>query len=103
MSVIFINPSEDGTRNPFLTQKRQEFFENFDTISDDEIIEKYNREVDCKGWASIRGAYLMAMRDQFIKRGFDYSAIGNKEGLKLNQKVRLEDKQIVVIVDETNT
>ena len=77
----------------------QEFQERFNAMSDDELIDAFNREVGNPGCTSSRATYLTLLHEEFKKRRFDYSVIGSVGGLSLNKKVKLIDKEIVF--DET--
>ena len=63
--------------------------------SDEELIQAFNNEVGNPGWTSARAAYLVAIRDEFKERGYDYSAVGNEEGLSFARKIKLIGKKIV--------
>lgn len=75
-------------------QRYREFRTHFATMSDEELVDAFNREVGNLGWVRSRGSYLLALRDEFESRGFDYSAIGNKEGFSLKNKVKVVGKKI---------
>jgi len=53
-----------------------EFEAMFATLTDDEVVSKFNRQVGNKGWTSAKVLYLTAIRDEFDVRKFDYSEIG---------------------------
>lgn len=87
----------------------KEYFEKFSSLmekkSDDEIICSFNKEVGVyskKGWETARASFLAAIHNEFNKREFDYSIIGNKEFLSLKSKIELNNKTIT-IVNETQT
>ena len=75
-----------------------ELFENFmarmDEYSDDKIVECFNSQVGIKGWTGATGAYMSAIREQFEKRGIDYSEVGNSLYMSYKYKVVLENKKI---------
>jgi hypothetical protein len=75
-----------------------DFIERFKAMSDIELIEAFNKEVGNPGWVSARAAYLMALHDEFVRRGFDYSSIGSAAGLSLATRIKLIDKKIVPFV-----
>lgn len=64
-------------------------------LSDQELVNAFNREVRNPGWVSLRGVYLQVLRRELQKRNFDSSAVMHSLGLKLNRKVRLEDGKLV--------
>ncbi len=66
-------------------------------MSNGNLIAAFNREVGNSGWVGARGAYLIALRDEFDKRGFDYSIISGKGGgLSLKTKIKLIGKRIAL-------
>ena len=73
----------------------QEFQERFRGMSDEQLIGAFNGDVGNPGWVSARASFHAALREEFEKREYDYSAIGDKGGLSWNKKVRLIDKKIV--------
>ncbi|WP_291726373.1 hypothetical protein [Bernardetia sp.] len=82
----------------FLEKMYKEFLEEFDNKTLSELIKDFNREVGNKGWAGIRGAYLMAMKDAFLKyEDLDSSSIIDKDknGISLGRKIRLENNVLV--------
>lgn len=94
---------EESVMTPVDHEKTyQEFKERFNKMSNEELISAFNREVGNPGWTSSRATYLALMNEEFEKRKFDYSAIGNSGGFSLKNKVELVDGKTVV-VDEFNT
>ncbi len=65
-------------------------------MSDAELVEAFNKDVGNPGWVSARAAYWTALRDEFDRRGFDYSSVGNAAEISLATKVKLIDKKIVL-------
>ena len=74
-----------------------EFMEDFNQCSDEEIIKSFNGQVGNQGWGTARSGYLAALHQQFDQRNFDYSAVGNTGRLSFKYKVRLDGKKIVKI------
>ena len=72
------------------------FSARFRAMSDQELIEDFNREVGNDGWVSARAAFLAALHDEFNNREYDYAIIGCRQGLSFARKVRLEGKRIVL-------
>ncbi len=85
----------------FLEQKCDEFFKELDTLSDEEVVEKFSVQTGAKGWASTKSAYLKALTRQFDKREIDYSAIKTDNGISLRDKVRLEGKKMILVMKES--
>jgi hypothetical protein len=48
------------------------------------------------GWVASRGFYLLALRDEFENRDYDYSAILNMEGFSLKNKVNSTSRSLMV-------
>ncbi len=71
----------------------------FKELSDNELIEIFNAEVNNKGWTSQRGAYLSAILVEFKNRYFDYSMIGSENRLSLNNKIKLVSGKIIIAED----
>lgn len=69
--------------------------ESLQKMSDEQLIDSFNKDVGNPGWVSARGRFHSALREEFENRGFDFSAIGNKNSLSFANKVVLIDKKIV--------
>lgn len=52
--------------------------ERFAALSDLELVATYNREVNCKGWGTLRGYYLNCLQKAFELRKFDASIVLNR-------------------------
>ena len=78
-------------------QHFEEFSKIFSDLSDNEIIERFNLEIGNKGWVSARGAYLVALQQEFRRRDWDYSDIGDEKSLSLKNMVKLCDKKLIII------
>lgn len=68
----------------------------FETYSDIELIEAFNKEVWNKWWASARAEYLSELQTEFNNRWFDYSEIGDKNSLSLKKEIKLNQKKIYI-------
>lgn len=75
----------------------EEFLERFGLISDEELIQVFNKEVENNGWGTARAAYLSAIHNEFERRFFDYSEIGNIDSLSFNNQIVLNDKKISIL------
>ncbi|MCE7044558.1 hypothetical protein [Dyadobacter sp. CY312] len=85
-----------STLNPLQVQ----FLERFQSSSDHEVIAELNSEARCKGWTSARATYLWALKEEIIKRGWDFSAIGNVENnWYLRYEVKLTGTKIEIVRD----
>jgi hypothetical protein len=66
-------------------------------LSREELTEKFNQEVGCNGWVSVRAIYLMELRIALTNAGIDFSAVVNYSGgFNLNKKVKLEDNRFLL-------
>jgi hypothetical protein len=78
-----------------------EFQERFEKYSDEEILDVFNSQVNdtgrVYGAATAAISYRAALRHEFIRRGFDYSAIGDSASLSFRDKIRLENRTILKI------
>lgn len=65
--------------------------------TDEEIIERFNCDVGIPVGIPARQRFHKELIDEFIRRGFDFSSIGNKDiSISFANKIRLEGKKIVV-------
>lgn len=71
-----------------------EFVERFKTYSNEEIIDCFNKEVGNSGWGTARASYLAAIQNEFGRRKFDYSDIGDKKSLSFKYEIYLEKDKI---------
>ncbi len=76
------------------------FKERFKKMSNDELVEAFNREVGKAGWTGARGAYLAALHREFEDRGIEICRIGDESSLSLAKKVKIEVKPVLVPVGE---
>jgi len=84
-------------RKPTIRLAHQ-FAERFKAMSNDELIEAFNREVGKPGWVSSGLLYLEALRNEFYGRGYDLSAIsGDGKGFSIARRIRLEGNKIVLV------
>ena len=74
----------------------KQFKKEFKSLSDEELIELFNEEAGKQGWVSARASFLAAIHNEFDRRGFDYSAIGDSVSLSLKHKIKLVGKTIVI-------
>ncbi len=74
-----------------------EFTIKLRAVSDEELIERFNRDVNVMSAVSARFRFHDAMKKEFDRRGFDYSAIGDKHYLSWAHKIVLDGKLIKII------
>lgn len=75
----------------------EKFGQELSTLTDTELIDKFNQEVETEGWGTARASYLAAIHQEFKKRGFDYSEIGDERSLSFKNKIELVGKKILVL------
>jgi len=73
------------------------FRESFDRKTNEDLVQSFNKEVGVKGWVSIRGSYLKALREVFTSRCIDISSVYNGSEFLLDKKVKMEDNSLVRI------
>lgn len=72
-----------------LTEK---FEKNLISLSDQEVINSFNKEVGNTGWVAARAHFLKALINQFESREIDYSIIKNENTISFAKKVLLKEK-----------
>ena len=71
-----------------------EFKKELESYNDEELIKRFNEEVDNKGSGTARFSFLSALHYEFGLRGFDFSEIGNADSLSFKDKITLINKTI---------
>ena len=71
-----------------------EFQKQLESYSNVELIGRFNEEVKNEGSDTARYSFLAALHHEFIRRGFDYSEIGDSDSLSFKQKVTLKNNAI---------
>jgi hypothetical protein len=76
----------------------RDYFIDFETdlknCKDDQLVARFNQEVNNKGSGTARFSFLAALHNEFNRRGFDYSEIGDKKSLSFRDKITLGKKII---------
>jgi len=72
-----------------MDKSSSDYKERFESMTNEELVKAFNQEVGNSGWTSSRAKYLTALREEFINRNIDLSAIGNEQGLSYAKKIRL--------------
>ena len=83
------------------TQKldAQKWRKELSLLSNNQLIETFNRETQKKGWVSSRGIFLSLLGDEIRSRNFDSNIIFEKNiiqtySMKINKPIRLVDNKI---------
>ena len=69
----------------------------FETYSDIELLETFNKEVWNKWWTSARAEFLSELHTEFDNRLFDYSNIWDSKSLSFKNNITLRWKIINII------
>ncbi len=79
----------------FENELRKRFNESFDSQTDEELVQSFNREVGNKGWTFARSVYLSCLREALFQRTIDISVVSNESGgLHLDKQVKLINKSL---------
>ena len=73
-----------------------EYKDRFKKLNDKEIADVFNHEVGNSGWGTSRQAYLVALKEDFERRGIDFSAIGTNDTLSFKRKIKVVNKKIII-------
>ena len=77
--------------------------ERLAALSNQELVETYNREVLCNGWGTSRGYYLICLQKEIEQRSFDDSIVLNRnvkgevESFSLAYPVTLDTNHLKLI------
>lgn len=77
--------------------QENEFSRKLRLMSNEELIEGFNRDVNVMSAVSARFRFHDAMKKEFDRRGFDYSAIGDEHSFSWAHKIELDGKHIKII------
>lgn len=69
----------------------------FETYSDIELLETFNKEVWNTWWTSSRAEFLSELHTEFDNRWFDYSKIWDSESLSFKNKITLNWNKIEIL------
>lgn len=73
------------------------FIKKLSQLKDEQLIEKFNKQVGNKGWGHARANYLEALRKELLKRNFDCGNIITNDVMSLAKKIKLENNRLVTI------
>lgn len=75
----------------------KEYKKTLQRMDDIQLISRFNEDVGKPGWVAARGRFHEAIKNEFHNRGFDYSAIGNKNWFSFKKKITLSNQKIILI------
>jgi len=82
------------------------FRQRLSRLSNHELVEAFNKQVNVHGWEHARGHYLLALQIEMKVRGFDISEVssnGNNSGsLSLLNRIKLVGKKLLPVVVENS-
>ena len=99
--IIRVNGENNAGNKPASQSKPMynEFAEKFQKMTDEELIESFNHEVGLNAWTNSKAIYLSALHDEFIRRKWDYSIIGDKNKLSFKTYIKLVANKIYLVLN----
>jgi len=88
---------EHGKKTLETKELYEEYLEKFQNMDNEQLINTFNDDVGKSGWVSARAKFISAIHNEFIRRGFDYSSIGDDKKLSIKNKIMLENNKITII------
>ncbi|MDE1190911.1 MAG: hypothetical protein PW786_02040 [Arachidicoccus sp.] len=79
----------------FMKEQQGKFQSQFKNLPNEKLVECFNKQVRCLSGNTIRKVYLSALKNELLNRDLDCSIVLNKCGLRVQQKVKLENKKLV--------
>ena len=73
------------------------FTDELKNMSNTELINRFNKDVRNKGWASARASFLYSMHHELLSRGFDCSTIIDSNSMSMAHKIKLENNKLILI------
>jgi hypothetical protein len=80
---------------------KNEFAARLRGLSDQELVDLFNKDVGNPGWVAARGRFHVALKEEFTRRGFDFSAIGNDISLSFKNKIILKGAVVQIVEEST--
>lgn len=68
------------------------FLKDLQSLSDAELVSRFNQSVGIRAFGVARQGYLKALRASLDERNIDYSAVGDPETMRFDRKVQLVGK-----------
>lgn len=66
--------------------------------TNEELVQRFNKEVGCRGWTSARSAFLSALRDAFEERDLELDeTVFGKGTTSYKHKIQLVGKKVIPI------
>ena len=84
-----------------IAERANEFRERMRKYSINELVETFNFEQPKQVWISVRGRYLVALREAFLKSNYDCSSFISETGMSLDYPIMISG-DCVVQISETS-
>ena len=94
-SASKVYPGGMSTEDPDRARLEKQWRERLAEESDQELLASLNREVGNPGWVSVRGIYLMVLRRELSKRGWDLSSVDGLAVFPGGRRFSLEGERLV--------
>lgn len=65
------------------------FAAQLDLLTDEQLVDRFNREVGNQGWGNARGYFVQCLIQQFAKRQIDYSSISTDGAVRFSRPIEL--------------
>ena len=75
-----------------------DFAASFLTASIQELVESFNREVDNKGWTSMRAVHDQMLIHEFMRRGIDISAVHEGNSTYFTRPVAYDEEHNKLVI-----
>ncbi len=93
MSLLYLHTNWKKTKT---TEEYFDYFTKyFSELTNTELIEKFNREVGIYAFGVARQGCLKALENQLVKRGIDFSEVGDKTRMSYATKVDLVNNKMI--------
>ena len=77
-----------------IADDENEFRERMGKYSISELVEIFNIEQPKQVWISVRGRYLVALREAFLETDYDCSTFISDAGMSLDYPVEISDQSV---------
>ena len=82
-----------------IAEGQNEFRERMVNYSIDDLVEIFNLEQPKQVWVSVRGRYLVALREAFLKSRYDCTTFISETGMSLDYPVIISDGCIIQVTE----
>ncbi len=85
----------------YIAEGENEFRLKMECYSINELVEIFNFEQPKQVWMSVRGRYLVALREAFLKSNYDCSAFISETGMSLDCPVIISGDCVIQVSKNT--